>query len=89
MKVRLRKDHKVTGQSSTFNMSAIDEVKVYFDIDDVDSCFVKEIDVFITKTSKWKSLYEAFKDHDVITDNYNSHFFEPKNEEDRKRGYSL
>ncbi len=32
-------------------------------------------------------MNEAFENHDLITDNYNTEFFEPKNDEEKKRGY--
>jgi hypothetical protein len=34
-------------------------------------------------------MREAFNQHLIITDNYNTRFCEPKNEEDKKRGYYL
>jgi len=58
--------------------------------------FFKELDVFIEATSKvtgkqigWKDLRAAFKDKDLIVDNFNTHFFEPVSEEDRERGWAL
>lgn len=38
---------------------------------------------------EWKDLNRAFKDRDVITDNYNKYFFEPRTPEDRIRGFTL
>ncbi len=70
-----------------------------------DSVYISDLEVFITKniqfllnkeeTQKWTpvghwiSMGEAFKNHDLITDNYNTEFFEPKNEEEKKRGYRM
>jgi len=38
---------------------------------------------------QWKDLNQAMKDRDVITDNYNKYFFEPRTSEDRIRGFTL
>jgi len=70
-----------------------------------DSVYISELEVFITKNLEfllkrtiipewtpvghWMSMSEAFKNNDLITDNYNTKFFEPKNDEERKRGYRL
>lgn len=40
-------------------------------------------------TPQWKDLNQAMKDRDVITDNYNTYFFEPRTPEDRIRGFTL
>ncbi len=61
---------------------------MHFDKGDADSMFIRELDVWIEPTG-WKDMSAAFLDHDIITDNYNTQFFEPKNAEDRKRGYTL
>ncbi len=80
---------KAYGSASNFNMASLNEVIVGFEEGDMDSCFVSDLGVFIEKTKSWKSLKQAFKDRDVITDNYNSYFFEPQTEEDRERGFTL
>lgn len=54
-----------------------------------DTVPMESFDAFIEAKQEWKDLRQAFKDHDVITDNYNQYFFEPSNEEDRKRGFAL
>ncbi len=70
-----------------------------------DSVYISELEVFITKNLQlllnksvipewtpvghWISMSEAFKNNDLITDNYSVEFFEPKDEEERKRGYRL
>ncbi len=70
-----------------------------------DSVYISELEVFITKNLQfllnksvipewtsvghWISMSEAFKNNDLITDNYDVEFFEPVNEEERKRGYRL
>lgn len=84
--------HKKTGAlaySSNFNMCSMSEIHVYFEDGDADSDFIPEYEAWIEAKKEWKCLSEAFRDRDVISDNYNSHFFEPPTEEDRKRGYTL
>lgn len=70
-----------------------------------DSVFISDLEVFISKNSQfllnrgtipewksvghWISMSEAFENYDLITDNYNIEFFEPENDEERKRGYRL
>jgi len=84
MKLRYKKHPEEIRESSNFNTTAIAEV----DMGD-DSAFFSDLDVFIVSLGKWKDLSQAFKDRDLITDNFNTCFFEPKNEEERKRGYRL
>jgi hypothetical protein len=68
--------------STDFNMAALNEV-----VGGGDSWYIKDLDVLID--GNWKDMRQAFKDKDIITDNYNTHFFEPPTEEDRKRGFTL
>lgn len=83
MKLRYKNTGTECG-GSRFNMSALAEV----DVGD-DSASISDLDVYLERTQEWKDMIQAFKDRDLITDNYNSRFFEPANEEDRKRGYTL
>jgi hypothetical protein len=71
-----------TRVSSQFNVSGICEVNM-----GDDSAFMRDLDVFLEAKQEWKDLLQAFKDHNLITDNYNTLFFEPRNEEERIRGY--
>lgn len=87
MKVMHKKGY--LGYSGNFNTSSLSEIVVYFEEGDCSSEFIKEYDVFIKAKNEWKDLGEAFKDRDIIVDNYNTRFFEPDNEEDRQRGYTL
>jgi hypothetical protein len=86
MKVRYNKNGAL-GSSDTFNVSVIGEVIVYFDEGGADSMYIKDLDVLID--DKWKDMSQAFKDKDLITDNYNTMFTEPKSEEERNIGYYL
>ena len=70
-----------------------------------DSMYIKDLEIFITKNLQfllnrggiqewtpvghWIPMSDAFKNNDLITDNYNTEFFEPKDDEERKRGYRL
>lgn len=89
MKVRLRKFPEITGTSDKFNTSSTNEVVVLFDTPGMgaDSMFISDLEVLIN--DRWMPLNEAFKNNDLITDNYNTEFFPPMNEEERKRGYRL
>jgi hypothetical protein len=78
------KDTKQTFTSSKFNIHALAEV----DAGD-DSVFFKDLDVFIENKQEWIDFNTALQNHDIIPDNYNTYFREPKNEEERKRGYYL
>ena len=66
---------------SRFNVSALAEV----DMGD-DSAYFSDLDVQLS-SGEWKDLSQAFKDRDLIHDNYNTWFREPKTEEERSRGY--
>lgn len=92
MKVRHKKSGCL-GHSNKFNIHSLNEIIVGFDDDEngepmgADSDFIRNYEVFLEKTQQWKCMSQAFKDHDLITDNYNERFFEPKNDEERERGY--
>lgn len=83
MKVRY-KNTKIETASYRFNTSALNEV---FTGDD--SVFITDLEVFLEKRGEWKDLSQAFRDKDVIVDNYNIYFFEPLTDLDRDRGYTL
>jgi hypothetical protein len=85
MRLRYKQTQVETG-GSYFNMSACcpDEV-----LTGDDTIPVPELEVFIEAKQEWKDMGQAFRDHDLITDNYNTHFFEPKNDTERLCGYRL
>ena len=83
MKVKYKKSGAIS-YSSDFNMCALSEV-----LTGDDSVFISDLDVWLTATNEWKDMHQSFKDRDLITDNYNTNFFEPMNDEDRNRGYTL
>jgi len=90
MKVRLKSSGEVCW-SSNFNTSTVGEIIVSGgqDIDTWwhDTCFISDFDVLLEATQQWKDMRQAFKDHDLITDNYNTCFFEPANPAERQQGW--
>lgn len=93
MRVRDKKTG-ILGFSSRFNVHSINEIAVGYDDEDgntrgMDSDYIHNYDVYLESKGAWKDLAQAFRDHDVITDNYNTKFFEPTTEEDRVKGYKL
>lgn len=87
MKVR-HKERGTLASSGDFNLHAASEIIVYYDGGDADSDYIKNFDVELPDGT-WKDLAQAFRDSDVITDNFNTRFFVPRNEDDRNRGYAL
>jgi NADP-dependent 3-hydroxy acid dehydrogenase YdfG len=83
--MRLR--YKDSGEECGFrglNIHALSEV-----LTGDDSVYFKDLDVYLEKTCPpdWKDLRQAFKDKDIIVNNYNTTFREPLNEQERKQGY--
>jgi hypothetical protein len=89
MKIR-KKDTQEIGSSSQFNIhsAAPQEIIVYFN-DWTDTDYMSNYEVWIEAKKEWKEFGKAFADKDIITDNYNTRFFEPPNKEDRDRGFTL
>jgi len=88
MKLKRKSDQSLAF-GSTFNMCSLSEIIVSFVGGNSTSAFIKDFEVFLESSKVWKDMFNAFKDKDIITDNHNSIFFEPKNKEDRNRGYTL
>ena len=89
MRVRFKSKPTVVEFTHKFNVHGLGEVLVGFVDGDMDSVYIRDLEVFIEALDEWKSMSKAFEDSDIITDNYNTYIFEPKNDEDRKRGYTL
>lgn len=87
MKVR-HKEKGYLGESSRFNMHGIGEIIVGFDEGDMDSMYISDFEVLLPD-GKWKDMKQAFKDKDIIPDNYYTMFGLPKNDADKERGYFL
>ena len=85
MRVRY-KDTGTKAYGSHFNVFATAPEEV---LTGDDSVYVRDLDVFLVKKGMWKDMLQAFRDHDLIRDNYNTYFFEPETDEERKRGYAL
>lgn len=84
MKLRYKKLPQVPFYSNQFNIHSLNEI-----LTGEDSAYIHDLEAWIEAKQEWKCLQQAFIDRDVITDNYNTWFFEPKTEADRKRGYTL
>lgn len=96
MKARDKRSPEIILITGKFNIHALNECICFWPEGDADSVYFKDLDVFIEATSGvtekqigWKDMREAFSDKDIIVDNFNTRFFEPANEEDRKRGFTL
>lgn len=81
MKVRY-KDTQSEAWSSSFNAHSMGEV-----LTGDDSPFIKDLDVFLP-SGEWKDMGQAFRDHDIVPDNYNLHFGLPMSEECKLRGHN-
>ena len=87
MKVRSIKNKNNIGTSNKFNTSSpVCEVVVYWK-DDLSDEYGSDLEVFIN--NEWIPLIKAFDQKLLITDNYNTQFFEPKDDEEKERGYRL
>lgn len=88
MKIRDKKTG-TEAEADEFNLHSMGEIIVCYE-DDIDSDFIRDFDVFIEtgpRAGQWIDLKEAFRNHDVIPDNYHRNFREPKNCLDRIVGY--
>lgn len=81
MRIRYKKTG-IEAAASTFNIYAIDEV-----LTGDDTVYISDLDVWLPLLNAWKDMSQAFTDHDLIIDDYNTRFFEPENDEERTRGY--
>jgi len=80
MKLRY-KGSTETFSSSRFNTFALSEV-----LTGDDSAYIRDLDVFVN--GQWKCLSQAFKDGDVVPNNYNDSFAEPRSDRERDQGYN-
>ena len=85
MKVRNKKTGCV-GSANSFNLYSLSEIIVYFDgVGDTD--YISNYDVWLAKKKKWMDMNEALSNRSVITDNLSTHFFEPKDDTEKKQGW--
>lgn len=81
MKIRYKKSGAL-GAASGFNIHAIGEV-----LTGDDTVYISDLDVWVEALGGWKDMREAFRDRDIIPDNYHTSFAEPQTPADRERGY--
>ena len=89
MKIRYKNNNSMIGTSNKFNTESINEIITIFNGRDFDTDYILKFDVYLENKKQWLDMKEAFKNHDLITDNYNTIFFEQKNDNERKKGYRL
>jgi hypothetical protein len=87
VRVRYASRPEVEGTSSRFNTAGVGEVIVYWSLGDMDSEEISKLEVLLGGV--WKSMPQAFRDYDLVTDNLNVRFMEPPTPADRERGYVL
>lgn len=87
MKVRYIKHPETIYYSNSFNLSSNSEIIFANEDFGYDSDFIEKFEVLIN--DNWVLLTDAFKNSDLITDNHNTRFCKPLNDEDRKRGYFI
>ena len=88
MKVRFKDKPDTVWYSGKFNIHGLSEVIVQHEELGADSVFIKDLDVLLVN-GKWQDMHQAFRNHDLIIDNYNTCFFEPKTTKEKERGFAL
>lgn len=86
MRVRLANTHEALGHSSEFNTSSLSEVIVYYDDGGADSEYMQALEVWLSNQT-WVNMRDAFAEKQLICDNYNRYFREPKNDDEMLRGW--
>lgn len=76
MKVRYKDKRHITGTASAFNLHSVSEVIVHFDEGDATSEFQSALQVYLDGRNEWMDMNAAFKAGHLITDDYNTHFFQ-------------
>lgn len=89
MKVRFKKRPDSEYHCSRFNPVGFGEVIIQGENIGADSVFVVDLEIFVESKQTWKDMAIAFKEQDILPDNYNLWFSEPKTEQDRLRGYII
>lgn len=87
MEIRYIDNPKIIYHSSAFNLSSHSEIIICNINHGCDSDFINKFEVKIN--NKWVLMVDAFKNHNLITDDHNTRFYLPINNEDKKRGYYL
>ena len=81
MLVRIHDNPEVEGYGSHFNLCSINDILVYFDDGSIEEYSPSQLDVYLTKTEEWKYLTDALIDKDVVTNDENTFFYEPRDEQ--------
>jgi hypothetical protein len=82
MLLRFKKNPGEEFSASQLNVHALAEV-----LTGDDSAPVGELECWLEAGGEWKCLSLAFRAGDVITDNYNTEFREPRDAAERERGW--
>lgn len=85
MKIRLKSNPLEPGESTRFNIHGLFEVIVYF-AEWTDTCYIRDLEVYLVKSDTWKCMKQAFRDGDIIPNNENTSFKEP-NDLEKQKGY--
>ena len=88
MKVK-GKTSEIIWYAHQFNIHGIGEMIIQNEEYGADSVYIKDFDVWLESKQEWKDMAQAFRDKDLIIDNYNTIFFELKTQEDKIRGFTL
>jgi hypothetical protein len=88
VKLRLKTNHDCLAWSDRLNTHSLNEIIVGYADDGMDSDYIHNFECLLSD-GEWVPLEEAFKRHDVVTDNYNTVFREAKTDEEREKGYYL
>lgn len=90
MKIREKDDHDEIGFANERSPTDVFEVIVHFSFYE-GSEPVDKYEFYVEALGKWLPGEEVFdwKNKHIITNKYNTHFLEPKTEEDRQRGYEI
>lgn len=82
MKARHKTSPAEEFDCSRFNAYGLGEV-----LTGDDSVFASDLEVFVEAKQAWKCLAQALRDRDIISNNHDTCFSEPRTEEERVRGW--
>ena len=90
MKIREKEDHSEEGFANEFSPQDIEEIIVHFPFYS-GSQKIADYEFYVESIGDWVSGERVFDREERLTicNKYNTHFLEPKTEDDRKRGYEL
>ncbi len=80
MKVRYKDKRHITGTASAFNLHSVGEVIVQLDDGDATSEYQRELQVYLEGRNEWMDMNAAFKAGHLITDDFNTCFFQATDE---------